>query len=192
LNVLDYRNYEDWRNLMMSCHAAGMDKDVFIDWCVGDPDYANDELEIAQLWDALRPDGGITEWYLRVDVRLAQMNKGQCPKYPSPGLMVALTSRVPHYKPPVPTIDVRSRVNYWLSEVSKGNKDGLFNAATVIREIIAEGKITPEVGVQLLENAWPIDNGHKAFPLTSRHAVRRVIASGFLTVEERMSWPQMK
>jgi hypothetical protein len=80
LNVLDYRNYEDWRNLMMAAHSAGIDKEEFIDWSTEDPLYANDADEIAQMWDALRRDGGITEWYLRVDVRLAQMNKGIWPK----------------------------------------------------------------------------------------------------------------
>jgi hypothetical protein len=56
-----------------------------------------------------------------------------------------------------------------------------------MREIISEGKIKPEIAIQLLENAWPIIDGHKAWPLTSLQAVRRVIASGFLTVEDKIS-----
>jgi hypothetical protein len=46
-----------------------------------------------------------------------------------------------------------------------------------MREIIAEQRINPSVALQLLESAWPKSQNVDA---------RRVIASGFLTVEDKL------
>ena len=68
---------------MMGAREAGVNREDWIDWCVADPDYASDGDEIRRLWDALKVDR-ITAWYFRVEIRLAQMNRGYCPKYPCP------------------------------------------------------------------------------------------------------------
>jgi hypothetical protein len=81
LNVTEYRDHDRWLRLMMACHAAGIDGEVFIRWSTGDPIYAEDGEEIRRRWDSLQTDGGITEWALRVEIRLAQLNKGICPKH---------------------------------------------------------------------------------------------------------------
>jgi Bifunctional DNA primase/polymerase, N-terminal/Primase C terminal 2 (PriCT-2) len=46
LNVMDYRNRDDWLRLMMAAHSAGVDKEVFIDWSTSDELYADDWEEI--------------------------------------------------------------------------------------------------------------------------------------------------
>jgi hypothetical protein len=58
LSQLDPENYKDfgaWIKLMMACYAAGIDRETFVDWSTGDPDYANDADEIRYMWDRLNP-----------------------------------------------------------------------------------------------------------------------------------------
>ncbi len=61
----DFRDQEDWLNLMMSCHYAthGSGRDEFVQWSIGDPQYANDAGIIGRRWDSLDPDrkNGVTE-----------------------------------------------------------------------------------------------------------------------------------
>ena len=40
LDVTQYRQHDFWLRLMMSAHAAGVDRDDFIEWSTGDPTYA--------------------------------------------------------------------------------------------------------------------------------------------------------
>jgi Bifunctional DNA primase/polymerase, N-terminal/Primase C terminal 2 (PriCT-2) len=72
LSVLDYQNYDDWRNLMMGAHEAGITREEWIRWSTRDPDYADAGEEIGRLWDGLKGDR-ITGWWLRVEIRLAQL-----------------------------------------------------------------------------------------------------------------------
>jgi hypothetical protein len=133
----------------------------------------------------LKAEGGITAWHLRVEIRLAQLNQGACPKYgrARPAHMGdGLASKVPLTAPtiiPTKTFDLRARVSYWLSQLEEGDEDLLFRASCVIREIIAEGLLTPRVAVQLLESSWP----KKKNPEVN---VRRVIAAAFLVVEDKL------
>jgi hypothetical protein len=180
LNVLDYGEHDDWLRLMMACHAAGIDKEEFIDWSVGDPKYSQHAEVISRRWDSLEIVGGVTPRALRVELRLAQLNRGVCPKHPCTPAQWACLWQGPHEF--TRTINVQSRVNYYLSAI-KGDEKELFKSACAIREIIAEDLISPSVAIQLLESSWPIENGAKAWPLTSLQAVRRVIASGFQVME---------
>lgn len=55
LDVTAFRDHETWKQLMMACHhASGGDaRSEFIEWCVGDPDYADHGEEIGRRWDSL-------------------------------------------------------------------------------------------------------------------------------------------
>jgi hypothetical protein len=164
---------------MMACHSAGIEREAFIAWSVSDPIYAGDAEEIERRWDSLRADGGITAWALRTEIRLAQLNRGECPKHPWP--IEALTWQLPvecegRPKPKTRTVigtetlDLQRR---WASieRIARRDEDGAFWAACRIREIIAEGRVKPDVAVALLEGAG-VD--------------RRVIAAGFLCVEDKL------
>jgi hypothetical protein len=50
----NYREYLRWFRLMVACFHAGVDRKVFIDWCVRDPDYAGDAKKIGKSWDSLK------------------------------------------------------------------------------------------------------------------------------------------
>ena len=119
---------------------------------------------------------------LRVEVRLAQLNRGECPKHPY--RIDACTWEVPSNgdgKPktkPKAVIGTETRdlQRRWYSlecqiKRSSGDERVQFWVACVMREMIAEDRIKPEVAVSLLEGVG-VD--------------RRVIAAAFLTVEDKL------
>ena len=175
LDVMQYRNRGDWLRVMMAAHAAGIDREEFIQWSTSDPLYAGDAEEIERQWNALRADGGITPWALRVEVRLAQLNRGICPKHPYP--IGGCTSQVPSKANGDPRrrigTETRDLPRRWssLERIAQRDEPGAFFAACVMREIVAEGRVRPEVAVGLLQGAG---------------VERRVIAAGFLTVEDKL------
>jgi hypothetical protein len=61
IDPTEYRSFPDWFRLMMSCFVAGVAREEFVAWSVSDPPYANDGDEIRRMWDALKPNGEITE-----------------------------------------------------------------------------------------------------------------------------------
>lgn len=64
LDPCDFRDHEDWLQLMMACHhASGGDASAeFVGWSTGDPAYADRDEEITKRWDSLRTDkkGSVT------------------------------------------------------------------------------------------------------------------------------------
>src|SRR6516164_8255311 len=50
----NYRDYSRWFRLMVKCKYAGVDRQVWIDWCTRDPDYAADAKKIGKSWDSLK------------------------------------------------------------------------------------------------------------------------------------------
>lgn len=63
IDVMEYRDEEAWRELMMSCHhaTAGSGRDQFIAWSTSDPNYADHEMTIGRRWDSLKlKPGSIT------------------------------------------------------------------------------------------------------------------------------------
>jgi P4 family phage/plasmid primase-like protien len=66
LDVLDaeeFHDHDQWLELMMACHHAsdGSARQEFIDWSIGDPEYADHEVIISKRWDSLnaKSDGGL-------------------------------------------------------------------------------------------------------------------------------------
>ncbi len=47
--------YEAWANLMMACHhaTAGEGRQEFVDWCLNDPEYTEDQYNVERHWDSL-------------------------------------------------------------------------------------------------------------------------------------------
>src|SRR5262249_37863508 len=128
--------------------------------------------EIEMRWDSLR----IGNWGRRVEARLAELTDAK--HYPPP-IMGGRACQVPI----VGEGDLKAkyrfqhRVDGLLREVRKDREDLLFWAACVMRELIAQGLIKPDVGVKLLEGSWRSD----------RKQCRRTIAAAFLTVEDKLT-----
>ena len=55
LDPTNFREYDDWRNLMFSVHYAGAGdqdvRDIFVRWCVSDPQYRADAEVIEAMWE---------------------------------------------------------------------------------------------------------------------------------------------
>ena len=60
LPVEKFRDHDKWLSLAMACHAAtaGQGREVFLDWCVADPEYAEQREEIGHRWDSFSADRG--------------------------------------------------------------------------------------------------------------------------------------
>jgi hypothetical protein len=71
------------------------------------------------------------------------------------------------------TQNLKLRTGYILRKVETGGEPMLFWAACRMREIVAEGRLRPEVAVKLLESAY-------------RLPCRMTIAAAFLTVERKL------
>lgn len=58
LEVSDYRQHDNWLEIMMACHhaTAGDGVGEFIAWSIGDPEYAEHEWKIRNRWDSLHAD----------------------------------------------------------------------------------------------------------------------------------------
>jgi hypothetical protein len=188
--------------LMVDCHAAGVDREAFIEWSISDPHYADHAELIERRWDSLR----IGDWGRRVDARLASLTDaryyrrsvrqpstmplGMCPVPVSGGSPKSrevsggsLSRRVSGGSSslgvsgdPDAKYRFQRRISALLREVSKGEEPKLFWASCVMREIIAEGRLNPSIAIQLLVGAWPKRCGD----------ARRVIAAAFLTVEDKL------
>lgn len=59
LDPVDYREHEQWLNMMMACHHAsgGEARQEFIDWSVRDADYYDQAWVIGRRWDSLTSKG---------------------------------------------------------------------------------------------------------------------------------------
>src|SRR5262245_29949344 len=172
LDPLDYRGHGDWFALMKECHRAGVGREEWIAWCRSDPKYANDD-EIEMRWDSLR----IGNSGRRVEARLAELTDAK--HYPSP-IMEGRACQVPivaNAKSVRSKYTFQHRIDALVREVRKGQEDLLFWAGCVMRELIQEGQIKPDVAVRLLESGWRGD----------RKQCRRTIAAAFLTVEEKLT-----
>jgi hypothetical protein len=174
LDPTKYREHGEWVRLMMAAHSAGIRREDWIEWCVTDPLYAEEGEEVGRRWDNLKVDR-ITAWAFRVELRLADLDRGVCPKHPyhigagGCQLPVECESK-PKLKLGIETLDLQRR---WasLERIARRDEEGAFWVACRMREIIAENRIKPEVAVALLEGVG-VD--------------RRVISAGFLCTEDRL------
>jgi hypothetical protein len=60
LDPTDFREHDDWLNLMMACHhaTAGEGRQEFVDWSTGDPEYQDHGWIIGRRWDSLHASAG--------------------------------------------------------------------------------------------------------------------------------------
>jgi Primase C terminal 2 (PriCT-2) len=177
----------------MAAHAAGIDRETFIEWSIGDPLYANEAEEIGRRWDSLKPDGGITARVLFVEARLAELDR-----YLQTGLG-ALPWQVPFRAGTTfePTQNLKLRVNGILRMVERARGDGrepaLYRAACVIREIIAEGRLEPKTALSLLESACRVNRLWTEAPRVCRRTIVwlshcRVQVEGGMTMARAERW----
>jgi hypothetical protein len=57
LDPCAFRDYTKWLHLMMACHAAGIEREAFVEWSISDPLYANDAESVRRQWNGLKAEG---------------------------------------------------------------------------------------------------------------------------------------
>jgi hypothetical protein len=172
----DKDHYEEWFALVGACKAIGISREEFVEWSVGDPQYADHGPKIGRIWDsAIGAHGGA---YHKA---LSERGIHLTPKNNSPGVHVPAEGN--HSGSDKPSRrDWRLHLGDILRALGrKQTEPMLFWAGCVVAEIIAEtGKPKVEVARGLLEGACP-----KLIREIGIAEVRRTIANGFRHVEEK-------
>jgi hypothetical protein len=59
LDPIDWRDdWEGWFALLRACKGVGVEREDFVQWCLGDPDYAADRKRIERVWKSATACGG--------------------------------------------------------------------------------------------------------------------------------------
>jgi hypothetical protein len=69
IDPTEYREFGRWLRLLTSCKVAGVSREAFLAWSIGDPQYAEDAKRVLEVWDHVKPNGGITEGTLFAALR---------------------------------------------------------------------------------------------------------------------------
>jgi len=185
LNPCDWRDHDRWLRLMMSCHAAGIEREAFVRWSISDPQYAGDGDVIARRWDSLRAGGGVSAAFLLTAVRRAKAHSTRS-THSREALSVAVPSEEQH-SPFPPTRNVLRRLDAIRRSVERtrgsAREPALFYAACSLAEIIAEGKLKPSAASDLLKG-YALGCG--LWKDLGAEGCRATIANGFRHVEEKL------
>jgi hypothetical protein len=171
----DYRGEHDaWLALMSACQAVGIEREDFVAWSVGDPQYAHDGHLIRRKWRSLKPrHGGV------LYAALAERGVKVSP------VIVRDPLRERQGERPTPTRNWRSRLECTCNALEQNPTEPmLFWAACIFAEVMAECKRpTPSVAATLLEQSAKTCGLWKTL---GKDGVRRTIANGLRHVEEKM------
>jgi hypothetical protein len=167
--------HDEWFELLMGCKAAGIDREDFVEWSTGDPDYADDADIIRVKWDSVEPKhAGAFFAALKAQGIKVHRAANRANRY--------LLAEVPASSPA--TRNRQSRIRVLLRNLErKGREDFLFWTSCVVAEMVAEGWPRPTVGRRLLEEACK-RNGlwHDLGP----DGCSQTITNAFRHVEEKL------
>lgn len=140
--------HDEWLTLMMASKAAGIGKEDWVEWCVGDECYADDEDLIGLKWDSVpaRHSGALHKALAARGIR-----------YRAKRAKRDLLAGVPSIKRQPSIIEknsptLRSRTDGLLRWLAKnGTGDGLFSATC----LMAEMGITQDTATRLISGNLP-------------------------------------
>jgi hypothetical protein len=138
IDPIEFRAFSVWFRLMTSCFVAGVRREEFVDWSTSDPLYEDAGDEIRRMWDALKPNGEITEATLFRALRREPASLPPVPKDRQP-----LTRAIR---------DDLTRIANWLSR-QDADEGALFYAACRYGELRMQFKVADDVLKRLLLNA---------------------------------------
>jgi Primase C terminal 2 (PriCT-2)/Bifunctional DNA primase/polymerase, N-terminal len=176
-----YDRYDDWLALMMACKFAGIEREEFIEWSCGDPDYANDGEVIARKWESFaqpKHAGALFAALKEAGIKVAKAHThhhhGRIDKSAGVHMSAALAPARPG------NLVSRSRgLIDWLRHNATG--DGLFSAACLFAEI----GLTQDAATKLVDGNLPALRralGEAEF--------NRQIAHAFAHVANKLKEPQ--
>jgi hypothetical protein len=163
--------HDDWFELLMGCKAAGIDCEDFVEWSIGDPEYANDAEIIRVKWNSISPrhPGAFLKALKGAGIKLKRNQYG--------------IAGGPTPSSATPTIDLRARTDGLRAHLAaEPTDDRLFTVAATFGEIILEGRIQRWVANDLLEGACQANGLWKSL---GPDRCKRTIANGYRHVEEK-------
>jgi hypothetical protein len=169
MNAEDWRGqWGEWFELLMACKYVGITLTDFTEWCVSDPQYADEADEIARQWHTVVPKHGGAFWRelsrRKIKIGVDGLNMSEVP---------VIHSR---------TLNPTARINRTISAIDRDPTEHcLFWAACLCAEIVHECKLKPSHIMNLIAgNAYPAL--HKTL---GKGNIRRTISNAFRHVEEK-------
>jgi hypothetical protein len=174
---------KEWYELLLGCKYVGISEADFIEWCVSDPDYAQDAEDIACHWHHARAKHGGAFWrelskrgikvrHVGGDGQLQRHNTSKVP----PTEAEADPTSQPNLR------RASARINSAISAIDRDPTERcLFWASCLCAEIVHECKLSPTQIVNLIAgNAYPAMR-----KTLGKEGIRRTIANAFRHVEEK-------
>jgi hypothetical protein len=186
LDPRDWSEHDRWLQLMTACRAVGIERADFIEWSVGDPDYADDGEVIARRWDSLAPKHGGALWaaLAQSGIKLTHARSAGAGK--SVGVPSEASSPSFNPKPTRNLVRRLEAIQRTVERAQGANRErALFNGACTCAEIIAEpgSKLTPSTAKALLLSAAHTNGLLREI---GKEEVHRTIANGLRWVEEKL------
>jgi Bifunctional DNA primase/polymerase, N-terminal len=130
----DTSRYDAWLALMMACKAAGISKEDWVAWCIGDMCYSDDADEIGRKWDGIpaRNADALFKVLAQSGIQLSM----QVWEWRSAGVHTIKRTQAQAKIPAKLPVNIRSRTSgllRWLSRNAAG--DGLFSVACLFAEL---------------------------------------------------------
>jgi Primase C terminal 2 (PriCT-2) len=159
--------HDEWFELLMGAKAAGIGCEDFVEWSIGDPEYADDAEIIRVKWNSIEPrhPGAFLRALKDAGIKLKRIIAEVAPGASGP------------------TIDVRDRTRglaAWLKR--EPSEERLFRVGCVFAEIVHEGRIKVGVANDLLEGACQANGLWRTL---GPDRCKLTIANGFRHVEEK-------
>jgi hypothetical protein len=177
MNAEDWSGKHDrWFELLMGAKYVGISLADFTEWCVSDPQYADDADIIQRKWHSVEPKHGGAFWR-ELSRRKIRLGKGDNVRAGVPNVeaRTKLSAFVPSRNPD-------ARLNHISAKISENPTErALFSWSCLAAEIVHECKLKPSHIVNLIAgNAYP--TLHKTL---GKEGIQRTISNAFRHVEEK-------
>ena len=166
--------HDEWFRLLMGCKAAGIECEDFVEWSIGDPDYANDAEVIRVKWNSVEP--------IHAGAFFAAL-RDQGIKLHRTGFCFAEVSHTARAKPKFKSsFSPRARLAGIERKLDRdGREPLLFWSACEAAEMVAEGWPERKVAIHLLEQCCKANGLWSAL---GPKGCKETIENGFRHVEE--------
>jgi hypothetical protein len=180
MDACDWRGeFDRWFELLMACKYVGITLEDWVEWCVSDPEYANDADEIARIWcSAEAKHGGA--FYAALKARGIRVSTHKETSEVPNEARSALKSALAHQ----PTLNIGARLNNICRRLADNpNESALFSWGCLCARIVDECKLNPTRVMRLLEAAASQTSLRQAL---GRDGIRTTISRAFTHVEEKL------
>ncbi len=178
MNAGDWSGKHDtWFELLMGAKYVGITLTDFTEWCVSDPQYANEADIIQRKWHSVEPKHGGAFWR-ELSRRKIRLGKGDNERAEVPNAL---------HKSPLSghsaSRNPDARLNHISAKISENPTErALFSWSCLAAEIVHECKRKPSQIMRLLEGATM---STPLWETLGREEVRRTIGNAFRHVEEK-------